>query len=107
MSIEIPFFDIYTCLLVDCSADTNGRIAIMSIEEYDEYADERKEGEEITTIVTQVIFNDIHDYLTSYNQWKEENALTDYQTVYQLVNTDINKYRQCFDDELALICSEL
>lgn len=103
---EIPFFDMYTCLLVDCSDGTNGRIAIMNVEEYDKYADDYKEDEQIKTINVQVIFDNIHDYLMSYSKWKEEKVLADYQKLYQLVNADITKFKQCFDDELALLCNE-
>ncbi len=103
---EISFFDIHTCLLVDCSDNTNGRIALMSVEEYNEYANEYKKDEQIESIHVDIMFDNIHDYLTSYNKWKEEKILVDYRELYQLVNADINKYRQCFDAELALICNE-
>ncbi len=115
---KIPFFDTYTCLLVDCSQKTNGRIAIMIIDNYDVYEypyiyyrNKLYYPDDIVNIY--IVYENIHDYLKSRDKW-QNNILSDedYKEEFNYLSMNFPKkqivygHLHHYHEKLALICKE-
>ncbi len=98
---EIPLFNIYTCLLIDCSSNA-GRIAVMTDEHYF-----MGEARNETRICITVIFETFDDYLVEYNKWRSSKVDDEtYDKIYNKVDFDVLLNDQCNGSDLLAICTE-
>ncbi len=76
---KIPFLNTCVCFLVDCSIKTNGRVAIMVIDNC-EWRTHNK------YINVYIVYGCIQDYLKSYDIWKNISLPRDIKKSYNYIN---------------------
>lgn len=91
---EIPFYDAMTYLLIECKKDSHRIASVVS----DNHG----------RVSIDVIFDNIDDYITEYNQWLNSKIIDSniYESKLNEVNESFKKSYSCSNKLLSEVCKE-